>query len=147
MHVWRRGLLVTILSLAQLLARAAPEQQQVQNDDVDVHTVYLVFSHHLDVGLNEGLEQTEFCKGFATKIIQEYWDDFIRRSIRLSEELRGGQDRFVYTIHPWIVILYVNCVPWNIPDGCSTNPGQLRYFSPNHALVASVALPQRKHLD
>ena len=89
------GLLVILLSLALLVARAAPEQQQVQNDDVDVHAVHLVFSHHLDVGLNEGVEQTEFCKGFATKIIQEYWDDFIPRAIRLADELRGGQDRFV----------------------------------------------------
>lgn len=96
----------------------------------DVHKVHLLFSHHLDVGLNTGLEQTEFCKGFATKIIQEYFDDFIPRAIRLADEMRGGEDRFVYTIHPWIASLYVDCVPWDIQDGCRFNPGQLKCPSP-----------------
>jgi len=92
----------------------------------DVHKVHLLFSHHLDVGLNEGLEQVEFCKGFATKIIQEYFDYFIPRAIRLAEEMRGSKDSFVYTIHPWIASLYVDCVPWSIHDGCRFNPGRLK---------------------
>jgi len=49
--------------------------------------------------------------------VQEYFDDFIPRAIRLAEELRDGPDRFVYTVHPWIVSLYVDCVPWSVPDG------------------------------
>ena len=96
-----------------------------QSVNPDVHTVHMLFSHHLDIGLNIGLEVTEFCMGFATKIIQQYFDEFIPRAMRLAEEMRGS-DPFVYTIHPWIASLYVDCVPWKIEDGCPLNPGQLR---------------------
>ena len=57
---------VVVLLLASTVAAPAPDRA-VRND---VHTVHLLFSHHLDVGLNAGLEITEFCDGFATKIIQ-----------------------------------------------------------------------------
>ena len=66
-----------------------------------------------------------FCRGFATKIIQEYFDDFIPRAIRIAKETNGesprrphnATDSFAYTIHPWIASLYVDCVPWDIQDG------------------------------
>ena len=108
----------------------------------DVHTAHLLFSHHLDVGLNIGLDVTEFCLGFATKIVQEYFDDFIPRAIRLANELRDGPDRFVYTVHPWIVSLYVDCVPWSVPDGCPLNPGLLR--CPSEAQVAAFDAAVRR---
>ena len=57
---------VVVLLLASTAAAPTPDRA-VRND---VHTVHLLFSHHLDVGLNAGLEITEFCDGFATKIIQ-----------------------------------------------------------------------------
>ena len=108
----------------------------------DVHTAHLLFSHHLDVGLNIGLDVTEFCLGFATKIVQEYFDDFIPRAIRLANELRDGPDRFVYTVHPWIVSLYSDCVPWSVPDGCPLNPGLLR--CPSEAQVAAFDAAVRR---
>jgi hypothetical protein len=91
-----------------------------------VHSVHLVFSHHLDVGLNKALQFAEFCNGFATKIVQQYFDDFIPRAIRLAKELDKDEDSFAYTLHPWIASLYVDCVPWDVPDGCPLNPGKLR---------------------
>jgi len=119
---------VFLAALPLLLAVAAVPMSDRSGGTApaDVQKVHLLFSHHLDVGLNEGLEQTEFCKGFATKIIQEYFDRFIPRAIRLAEEMRGGKDSFAYTIHPWIASLYVDCVPWSIHDGCRFNPGQLK---------------------
>ena len=99
---------------------------------IPVHTVHVVFSHHLDVGLNEALRFVGFCEGFATKIIQEYFDDFIPHAIALAQEINGDLDdgstdgRFAYTIHPWIASLYVDCVPWDIQDGCPFNPGTLK---------------------
>ena len=101
--------------------------------NANVHTVHLVFSHHLDVGLNEALRFVGFCDGFATKIIQEYFDEFIPKAISLAQEinidLKDDDDdngRFAYTIHPWIASLYVDCVPWDIKDGCPFNPGKLK---------------------
>ena len=91
-----------------------------------VHTVHLVFSHHLDVGLNKALQFAQFCNGFATKIVQQYFDDFIPRAISIAKELNDDEDSFAYTLHPWIVSLYVDCVPWDVPDGCPLNPGKLR---------------------
>ena len=62
-----------------------------------VERVHVVFSHHLDVGLNEALRFVGFCRGFATKIVQEYFDDFIPRAIRIAKEVNsdlheGGSD-------------------------------------------------------
>ena len=103
-----------------------------------VHTVHLVFSHHLDVGLNEALRFVGECEGFATKIVQEYFDDFIPKAIKLAKKINGelgagsapagptDDGRFAYTIHPWIGSLYVDCVPWDVADGCALNPGKLR---------------------
>jgi hypothetical protein len=119
-----------------------------------VHTVHLVFSHHLDVGLNEGLGLVEFCTGFATTIIQEYFDEFIPHAISLALELNsglgpegrygpGGADgRFAYTIHPWIGSLYVDCVAWTVVDGCKLNPGLLR--CPGEAEVAAFDAAVRR---
>lgn len=50
---------------------------------VHVKKVHVLFSHHLDVGLDIGLKLTVDCVGFATKIIQRYFDDFIPRAIKL----------------------------------------------------------------
>ena len=69
-------------------------------DTTAVRKVHVLFSHHLDVGLDIGLKLTEDCVGFATKIIQRYFDEFIPRAIRLAQEMRakGSQDRFAYTM-------------------------------------------------
>ena len=106
--------------------RAKVAKMKAAHNASGVHTVHLVFSHHLDVGLNEGVRYVGFCAGFATKIVQEYFDVFIPRAIRVAEELRDDdRHRFAYTIHPWIASLYVDCVPWEISDGCPHNPGKL----------------------
>jgi len=123
-----------VVALLLASAVAAPTLDRAVRDDV--HTVHLLFSHHLDVGLNAGLEETEFCDGFATKIIQEYFDDFIPRAIRLADDMKDSAEPFAYTIHPWIASLYVDCVPWDILDGCKGRAsGQLR--CPSQQQVAS----------
>ena len=109
-----------------------------------VHTVHLVFSHHFDVGLNEALRFVGFCSGFATKIVQQYFDEFIPLAMRLAEKINSvdnrsssstADGRFAYTIHPWVASLYVDCVPWSIEDGCALAPGLLR--CPTTAQVAA----------
>ena len=108
------------------LEMMAPLLEKPETDE-SVHTVHLVFSHHLDVGLN----LVEFCEGFATKIIHVYFDEYIPAAMKLASEINsklepGADGRFAYTIHPWIASLYVDCVAWDIQDGCKLNPGQLR---------------------
>eukprot|EP01051_Picozoa_sp_SAG22_P031955 SAG22_NODE_13222_length_414_cov_0.790476_1_plen_114_part_01 len=81
--------------------------------------------------------------GFATKIIQRYFDDFIPRAIKLAQEARAeGKDRFAYTMHPWILSLYVDCDPWTIEDGCPLNPGTLR--CPSKAELAAFDAAVRR---
>ena len=101
-----------------------------------VNKVHVLFSHHLDVGLDIGLKLTEGCVGFATKIVQRYFDEFIPRAIKLAQQVRakGKGDRFAYTMHPWILSLYVDCDPWTIEDGCPLNEGTLR--CPSQAQIA-----------
>jgi hypothetical protein len=53
--------------------QSAPVQSFSTPDASAVHTVHLVFSHHLDVGLNEALRFAAFCRGFAIKIVQEHF--------------------------------------------------------------------------
>ena len=105
--------------------------------------MHLVFSHHLDVGLNLGINVVEFCTGFATTVIQVYFDEYIPLAMRLAAEINseletgagtagtGTNGRFAYTIHPWIASLYVDCVAWKVQDGCEfENTGQLRCPTP-----------------
>jgi len=104
----------------------------------EVHTVHLVFSHHLDIGLNEGVRYAAFCAGFATNIIQQYFDEFIPRAINIASELRDDDDhRYAYTIHPWIASLYVDCVPWKIPITDARTCAQANLVCPTEAQVSS----------
>ena len=105
-----------LLLVALGVAAASASASDGDTKTTSVRTVHLVFSHHLDVGLNEALRFVGFCEGFATKIIQEYFDTFIPRAMRIAKKVNSDIDprekdgRFAYTIHPWIVSLYVYCV-------------------------------------
>ena len=99
-----------------------------------VHTVHLVMSHHLDVGLDLPMKVTTNCAGYATKIVQRYFDVFIPRILALAEQARAEQLPFAYQIHAWIAALYVDCVPWRVKDACPNNPGVL--VCPSAAAVA-----------
>ena len=123
-----------------------PSKQKIETDP-NVHTVHVVFSHHLDVGLNLGVNVVEFCSGFATTIVQVYFDEYIPKAMRLATEINskldpGADGRFAYTIHPWIASLYVDCVAWDIIDGCELNSGQLR--CPSAAQVAAFDAAVRR---
>ncbi len=90
-----------------------------------VHTVHLAMSHHLDVGLDLPMKVTTNCAGYATKIVQRYFDVFIPRILALSKQAQAEDVPFAYQIHGWIAALYVDCVPWQVKDACPNNPGVL----------------------
>ena len=135
-----RGLLTLLLLLATAAASPAdptptlpPQPQRLATavaPEDEIHTVHLVMSHHLDVGLDLPMKITADCVGFATKIVQRYFDIFIPRILRLAEEQAAHPEPFVYQIHSWIASLYVDCVPWRVRTDCPANPGTLRCPSP-----------------
>ena len=136
----------------ELSGAAAPSKPAT---DEAVRTVHVVFSHHLDVGLNLGINIVEFCSGFATTIVQVYFDEYIPLAMKLAAEINSGLDaapdspgsaaaadgRFAYTIHPWIASLYVDCVAWKVQDGCKlANTGQLRCPTPAQVAAFDAAV-------
>ena len=81
---WRWGMSVLMLLLSTPAARCQAGHSSAHGGDQQgVHTVHLVFSHHLDVGLDllPGKIVAD-CVGFATKIVQRYFDEHIPRAIR-----------------------------------------------------------------
>lgn len=74
----------TLLGLTCFHSLAAADERKVTNDshNVAVTRVHIVFSHHLDVGLDLPLKTVANCVGFATKIVQRYFDEFIPRAIQ-----------------------------------------------------------------
>ncbi len=82
--------------------------------------MHLVFSHHLDVGLDLPDKNVTNCVGFATSIVNRYIGEYIPRAIRVARAIKAGgnPDRLRYSVHSWIANLFVDCVPWRVADGC-----------------------------
>jgi len=102
----------------------------VLSKEINVEKVHLVFSHHLDVGLDLLPNKiTDDCVGFATNIVKAYFEQHIPRAISLAKELRASHPHygFKYLVHAWVANLYVDCVPWKAKpgDGCEDNPANL----------------------
>ena len=64
--------------------------------------------NHLDVGYN-GIPGI----GFINNILNIYFQEYYPRALQIAQEVRelGGTDRFVYTTHPWLMSLYLDCPP------------------------------------
>uniref|UniRef100_A0A0B7AAX7 Glycoside hydrolase family 38 N-terminal domain-containing protein n=1 Tax=Arion vulgaris TaxID=1028688 RepID=A0A0B7AAX7_9EUPU len=64
--------------------------------------------NHLDVGYYDGLDQDV---GFAVQVLNRYQTEYFVRAINMSRSLinLGYVERFIYTTHPWLVSLYLNC--------------------------------------
>lgn len=66
--------------------------------------IYLFIS---DVGFN-GINPTV---GFVNNILNRYFTVYFPRAVTLALQLEysGYVERLVYTTHPWLVSLYINC--------------------------------------
>ena len=64
--------------------------------------------NHLDVGYN-GIPGI----GFINNILNIYFHEYYPRALQIAQDMRelGGTDRFVYTTHPWLMSLYLDCPP------------------------------------
>ena len=72
------------------------------------HTLKTAFNlFSLDVGYNGIPKKT----GFINNVLNTYFTQYFPRAVNLSEELRRGGyvESFVYTTHPWLVSLYMDC--------------------------------------
>ena len=66
----------------------------------DIHTVHLIFMNHLDIGYTTSINN----------VLNEYLHAYYQRVERLSDEMRAnGTDRFIYTTHPWLMSLLLDC--------------------------------------
>ena len=51
--------------------------------------------------------------GFVSTVLNGYFHTHFQKAVNISQQLRQEQyvETFVYTTHPWLVNLYLNCPP------------------------------------
>ena len=78
----------------------------------EVNKVHVVFMNHLDVGYN-GIPKT----GFINNVLNTYFQEYFPRAVRLAAEMKTLPGGFIYTTHPWLISLYLNCPPNMVLNG------------------------------
>ena len=108
---------VVLMLLAASWSTAVPER--IRDAAANVTTIYLVSSCHLDVGFADT----------AANIVNEYFDRYFPEAIEFANILRklGVEERLVFTTHPYLVYLYMNCHP-ELGLHCPSN-AQLQNFT------------------
>ena len=74
-----------------------------------IRKVHVVFMNHLDVGYN-GIPEV----GYINNILNIYFNEYFPRAVRLAEEMQVAYPQsggFIYTTHPWLISLYLDCPP------------------------------------
>eukprot|EP00760_Papus_ankaliazontas_P015280 PhM_4_TR16443/c0_g1_i1/m.69357 len=83
-----------------------------------VNKVHLLFMNHLDVGYHVG-DNPEL--GFVNNVINRYFNVYFPRAVALHKAVKANASLaskgFVYTTHPWLVDLYMDCLPMAILSG------------------------------
>eukprot|EP01059_Diplonema_ambulator_P005631 TRINITY_DN153_c0_g1_i12.p1 TRINITY_DN153_c0_g1~~TRINITY_DN153_c0_g1_i12.p1 ORF type:complete len:880 (+),score=307.94 TRINITY_DN153_c0_g1_i12:55-2640(+) len=77
-----------------------------------INKVHVVFMNHLDVGY--GLHTPEGNPiAFMANVINSYTSEYFPNVATLANTMRvlDPNDRFIYTTHPWLVSLYLDCPP------------------------------------
>ena len=117
---------------------------------VTVRKVHVISMNHLDVGYYAGRDNET---GLAVQVLNRYLDEYFDRAINISRSLvKGGySERYIYTTHPWLVSLYLDCPEItlaNIPLRCP-NKTQVDNFKAavNDGLIAWHAGPMNLQTD
>ena len=79
-----------------------------------ISKVHVVFMNHLDIGFAIHTPEGNPI-GFMANVVNSYTSEYFPAAINLARALRelGSPHRFVYTTHPWLVSLYIDC-PENV---------------------------------
>ncbi len=76
----------------------------------EVEKVHLVFMTHLDLGFTTTV----------AKVLNEYFDKHLMNAIDTSAKLRknttAGAPQFIYTSHPWLINMFIDCPQTLWPD-------------------------------
>eukprot|EP00756_Hemistasia_phaeocysticola_P027509 Hpha_TRINITY_DN16121_c1_g8::TRINITY_DN16121_c1_g8_i1::g.4195::m.4195 len=77
-----------------------------------IKKVHVVFMNHLDIGYAIHTPEGNPI-GFMANVINSYTSEYFPAAAALANGMRalGGTDRFIYTTHPWLVSLYIDCPP------------------------------------
>ncbi|KAK6980368.1 hypothetical protein BgiMline_021379 [Biomphalaria glabrata] len=107
--------LVNVLSQAVVVHKDAESAQ--------ITKVHIVFMNHLDVGYADGIDQDT---GFIVQVLNRYMTEYFVRAINISRTLiqDGYTEKFVYTTHPWLVSLYLDCPNITLIGGPLKCPSQ-----------------------
>ncbi|XP_059146397.1 uncharacterized protein LOC131933931 [Physella acuta] len=115
----------------------------VQKHDSPINKVHIVFMNHLDVGYSDGIDLDA---GFIVQVLNRYMTEYFVRAINTSRTLiqLGYTERFIYTTHPWLVSLYLDCpnitllgVPLKCPSLAEQNDFRLAVLEGHIAWHAS----------
>lgn len=79
-----------------------------------VENIHVVFMNHLDVGYN-GIPET----GFIANVVNTYFQEYFPRAVNIAKEMNivNPNESFIYTSHPWLIRLYLECPPNLILSG------------------------------
>ncbi len=76
----------------------------------EIEKVHLVFMTHLDLGFTTTV----------AKVLNEYFDKHLMNAIDTAAELRknttAGAPQFIYTSHPWLINMFIDCPQTLWPD-------------------------------
>uniref|UniRef100_A0A2C9LDB6 Glycoside hydrolase family 38 N-terminal domain-containing protein n=1 Tax=Biomphalaria glabrata TaxID=6526 RepID=A0A2C9LDB6_BIOGL len=95
-----------VVCLVNVVSQAAVVHKDAES--AQITKVHIVFMNHLDVGYADGIDQDT---GFIVQVLNRYMTEYFVRAINISRTLiqDGYTEKFVYTTHPWLVSLYLDC--------------------------------------
>ena len=81
----------------------------------DVTKVHVIFMNHLDVGYDGIFPEI----GFINHVLNKYFGIYFPRAISLAKGIERWNSKlsFIYTTHPWLVSLYLDCPPNMVLNG------------------------------
>jgi hypothetical protein len=102
-----------------------PQQQYPS----DIHTVHMIFMNHLDIGYTTTIMD----------VLNEYVHTYFQKVEQLGNSMRAleGTDRFIYTTHPWLMSLLMEC-PCPPPSDGSMPNATCAARSLNNSLAPSL---------
>ena len=72
--------------------------------------------------------------GLINEILNEYFQIYYPRAVKVWEGLKSGGyvESFIYTTHPWLVTMYLDCPPNFVLSGVKL---QVNFVTVEHCLV------------